>query len=50
MFINKSENPIPAFNSDNMTKIGLIICTVAMIILGFISPIYDKIIAISFGM
>ena len=50
MFINKSENPIPTFNSDNMTKIGLIICTVAMIILGFISPIYDKIIAISFGM
>ncbi len=50
MFIKKSDNPIPTFKSDNMTRLGLIICTVAMLVLGFISPISEHILNISFGM
>lgn len=50
MFIKKSENPIPTFKSNNMTRLGLIICTVAMLVLGFISPLYEHILNISFGM
>jgi NADH-quinone oxidoreductase subunit N len=50
MFIKTSENPIPSFKSDKMAVLGLTICTVGMIILGFISPIYQYIGKISFGM
>ena len=50
MFINKSDNPIEYFKSDYMTRFGLIVCTIAMIVLGFISPIYEQIVSIAFGM
>lgn len=50
MFINKSDNPIEQFKSDYMTRFGLIVCTIAMIVLGFISPIYEQIVSIAFGM
>lgn len=50
MFINKSNSPIATFQSDNMTRVGLIICTICMIALGFISPLYEYIASISFGM
>lgn len=50
MFINKSENPIATFQTDNMTRLGLVICTIAMIALGFISPLYNYISSVSFGM
>ena len=50
MFINKSENPIPTIKSDNMSIIGLGICTIGILILGFISPIYEYMTSISFGM
>lgn len=50
MFINKSNTPIATFKSDKMSLIGLTICTVAMLLLGFISPVYEKILSLSFGM
>lgn len=43
MFINKSENPIANFQSDNMTRAGLVICTICMICIGLISSIYGYI-------
>jgi hypothetical protein len=43
-------NPIEHFKSDYMTRFGLIVCTIAMIVLGFISPIYEQIVSIAFGM
>ena len=49
MFIKTSENPIENFKSDNMTRIGLFICTIGILILGLISPIYEYINGISFG-
>ena len=50
MFINRSDNPVPAIRSDNMSLIGLTACTLGVLILGFISPIYQYIGAISFGL
>ena len=43
MFINKNENPIPAFKSDGFTGIGLIMCSLGIFSIGFISPIYEYI-------
>ena len=50
MFINKSENPIETIKSDGMSVIGLAVCTAGILVLGFISPIYQYIEGISFGM
>ena len=50
MFINKSENPIATFKSDKMTLVGLAICTAGILILGLISPIWEEIIDMSFGL
>ncbi len=49
MFINKSNNPIAPFKSDNASLVGLTICTIAMLVLGLISPIYEQLLAWSFG-
>ncbi len=49
MFINKNETPIPYFKSDFSTKMGLIICTVGIVVLGFYSQIYELINALSIG-
>lgn len=50
MFINKSDSPIPTLKSDTMSLVGLTLCTIAIIVLGFISPIYQYIDGMSFGM
>jgi NADH-quinone oxidoreductase subunit N len=50
MFINKSDSPIPTLKSDSMSLVGLTLCTIAIIVLGFISPIYQYIDGMSFGM
>ena len=49
MFIKKSDNPIPTIKIDNMSKVGLIICTICILALGFISPLYTFISERSFG-
>lgn len=43
MFINKNEEPIPAFKSDFYTRLGLIFCSLGIFAVGFISPIYEYI-------
>lgn len=48
MFIETSDDPIKPIKSDAMTVIGLAICTIGMIVLGFISPIYEYMTSISF--
>lgn len=50
MYINKSDNAIPAFRSDGYTKIGLAICTIGIIGLGLLGMIYQSIDKFSFGM
>jgi NADH-quinone oxidoreductase subunit N len=49
MFINKNEDPIARFRSDNMTKLGLAICIAGIVITGFASGIFEMIRQISYG-
>ena len=49
MFINKNEAPIVAFKSDIMSKAGIIICLVGMLVIGLASPIYESIVKVCFG-
>lgn len=49
MFINKNENPIPAFKSDAMTRTGLVLSAVGIFILGFWSQVYEWINNLSIG-
>jgi len=50
MFINKSENPIPYFKSDSMTRLGLAICIAGIAITGFASGLWEMITKVAFGM
>jgi NADH-quinone oxidoreductase subunit N len=49
MFINKSDSPIPAFKSDGMTRLGLIICIAGIIVTGFASGLFEIIRNLSYG-
>jgi len=49
MFINKSENPIPGFKSDFMSKLGLAICIAGIVITGFASGLFEMIRNLSYG-
>jgi NADH-quinone oxidoreductase subunit N len=49
MFINKSENPIPYFKSDFMSKLGLAICIAGIVITGFASGLFEMIRNLSYG-
>ncbi|MCI1681067.1 MAG: NADH-quinone oxidoreductase subunit N [Bacteroides sp.] len=50
MYINKSEDPIVSFRSDNYTRASLVICTFGIIALSFVSIIYQYIDKFSFGL
>lgn len=45
MYINKSENPLPAFKSDCNTRLALVICTLGVALFGVCSYVYDWIFA-----
>jgi NADH-quinone oxidoreductase subunit N len=47
MFIRKSENPIPFFNSKIYMRLGLIITVIGILTLGLYSPLYDYIFELS---
>ena len=49
MFIIKNENPIQTFKNDFMTRLGLIICVIGMIVTGFASPVLEYINSLSFA-
>lgn len=50
MFIEKNDTPIAKFTTDGYSKISLIFCTAGVIIIGFLSIIYQYIDGLSFGM
>ena len=50
MFIDSSENPIPALKSDGYNRASLFICTAGIFIVGIFSFFMDKIGQYSFGM
>ncbi|MEQ9415690.1 MAG: NADH-quinone oxidoreductase subunit N, partial [Cyclobacteriaceae bacterium] len=43
MFINKSESPIPYFQSDYPTRIALSGCIIGILVVGFYSPVFEYI-------
>ena len=49
MFINKSDTPIAYFKSDFYSTVGLTISIIGMVVIGFASPIYEKILSFCFG-
>ncbi len=50
MFINKSDSPIETINTDSFGKIGLILSTVGMLVIGLWSYIFNWVDAVSWGM
>ncbi|MDE6348576.1 MAG: NADH-quinone oxidoreductase subunit N [Bacteroides sp.] len=50
MYINRSEEPIATFRSDNYTRACLTICTVGIMMLSVVSAVYQAIDGLTFGM
>lgn len=50
MYINKSDEPMAAFRSDNYTRAALAVCTLGIIVLSFASVVFENIERFSFGM
>lgn len=50
MYINKSDEPIAAFRSDNYTRAGLAVCTLGIVLLSIAGGVYQAIGKVAFGM
>lgn len=50
MYINKSDDPVAAFRSDNYTRASLAICTLGILALGIAGIVYQSIDKFSFGL
>ena len=50
MFLNSSDQPIKKFSSDGYTRLGLLLCSAGIIVVGFTSIIYEMIFNLSFGL
>lgn len=50
MYINKSDEPIATFRSDNYTRASLAICTLGIVVLSIASVVYQSIDKFSFGL
>lgn len=50
MYINKSDEPIAAFRSDNYTRASLAVCTLGIVLLSLVSAVYEGIGGFAFGM
>lgn len=46
MFINKNETPIPTLTSSGYEKIALMLCLVGIVMIGFLSMVYDYVLRI----
>lgn len=46
MFINKSEAPIPCLSSSWYERVSLSICVIGIVVIGFLSVIYDYVITV----
>lgn len=50
MYINKSDEPIATFRSDNYARVSLAICTLGIVVLSIASIVYQSIGKFSFGL
>lgn len=49
MFINQSDDPVPAIENDFYTKAGLAICTAGILAIGFFGQFFDYINSMAYG-
>jgi hypothetical protein len=49
MFINKNESPIPNLASTGYEKLALSICFAGIVMIGFVSAIYDYVLSVVGG-
>jgi NADH-quinone oxidoreductase subunit N len=49
MFIEKSDNPIPAFRSDTAMKLSLALCVAGIVLVGLYGEVFEIINRLSFG-
>ena len=49
MFINKNESPVETIKSDFPVKLSLVVCTIAIVLVGLVSTIYSQISILGFG-
>jgi NADH-quinone oxidoreductase subunit N len=49
MFIEKSDNPIPAFRSDTAMKLSLAVCVAGIVLVGLYGKVFEVINRLSFG-
>jgi NADH-quinone oxidoreductase subunit N len=49
MYINKSDDPIPAFRTDGYTRAALAVCTLGIIALSFAGVVYQWIDGFAWG-
>lgn len=50
MYINKNDEPIAAFRSDNYSRASLAICTLGVVVIGLAGILYETIDKFSFGL
>ena len=50
LYINPSDAPVPAFRSDNYTRAALVVCTLAIVLLGLFGTVWESIGEFTFGM
>ncbi len=50
MLLNNSDRPIAHFKSDGFTRLGLLMCVFGIVVVGFISAIYEMVLNLSFGL
>ena len=50
MFINENENPVAPFRTDAYNRLSLVVCVAGILVVGLISPIFNYIEQLSFGM
>ena len=50
MYINKNDEPIAAFQSDNYTRAALLLCTLGITVLSVVSASYESIGRYAFGL
>lgn len=50
MLLNNSDRPIAYFKSDGFTRLGLLMCVFGIVVVGFISMIYEVVLNLSFGL
>jgi len=49
MFFNTNDHPVESIKSDVSLKISLIICTIAILVIGGFSVVYQQIALLGFG-